>query len=187
MPIVISLLRAINVGGHAVIKMEDLRALHESMKFEDVQTYIQSGNVVFRTDEKDMTKLAKRVQDAIAKRFKVTPGVMLRTIAEMREVVAKNPFAKRRDVEPNKLHVSFLDAKLTPGACEQLRALALVTEEIIPIGKELFVYCSNGMGKAKIPWTKVDRICTTQGTARNWNTVMKLLEMAEAIEKRNDP
>jgi len=184
MPIVISLLRAINVGGYASIRMTDLRALHESMKFEDVQTYIQSGNVVFRTDEKDMAKLAKRIQGAIAKKFKVTPGVMLRTIGEMREVVAKNPFAKRRDVEPNKLHVSFLDAKLTPGACEQLRALPLVTEEMIPIGKELFIYCSNGMGKAKIPWGKVDKICATRGTARNWNTVLKLLEMAEAIEKQ---
>jgi uncharacterized protein (DUF1697 family) len=184
MPVVISLLRAINVGGYAAIKMADLRALHESMKFKDVQTYIQTGNVVFRTDEKDMAKLAKRIQGAIAKKFEVTTGVMLRTVAEMREVVAKNPFAKRRNVEPNKLHVSFLDAKLTPSACDQLRALPLVTEEMIPIGSELFIYCSNGMGKAKVPWAKVDKICATRGTARNWNTVMKLLEMAEAIEKQ---
>lgn len=184
MPVVISLLRAVNVGGYAAIKMADLRALHESMKFEDVQTYIQSGNVVFRTDEKDMAVVAKRIQGAIAKKFNITPGVMLRTVAEMREVVVKNPFAKRRNVEPNKLHVSFLDTKLTPSACDELRALPLVTEEMIPIGKELFIYCSNGMGKAKIPWAKVDKICATRGTARNWNTVMKLLEMAEAIEKQ---
>jgi uncharacterized protein (DUF1697 family) len=184
MPVVISLLRAINVGGHAVIKMNDLRALYESLKFEDVQTYIQSGNVVFRTDERDLNKLAKRIQGAIAKKFGVSPGVIFRTAADMREVVAKNPFAKRRDVEANKLHVSFLDAKLSPSVCAQLRALPLATEEIIPSSAELFIYCSNGMGKAKIPWAKVDKLCATQGTARNWNTVMKLLEMAETIEKQ---
>jgi len=183
MPVVISLLRAINVGGHAVIKMADLRALYESMQFEGVQTYIQSGNVVFHTDEKDMAKLAKRIQGAIAKKFKVNPGAMLRTIGELRQVVAKSPFAKRRNVEPNKLHVTFLDAKLTPTACDQLRELPLITEEMIPIDREIFIYCSNGMGKAKIPWARVDKICATQGTARNWNTVIKLLEMAEAIEK----
>src|SRR5215475_11331106 len=127
MPVVISLLRAINVGGYAVIKMPDLRALYESLKFKDVQTYIQSGNVIFRTDEKDMRKLAKRIQGAIGKKFSVTPGVILRTTREMRETVANNPFAKRRNVEANKLHISFLDAKLSPGACEQLRALPLVT------------------------------------------------------------
>jgi uncharacterized protein (DUF1697 family) len=184
MPVVISLLRAINVGGHAAIKMNDLRALYESLKFEDAQSYIQSGNVVFRTDEKDMSKLAKRIQGAIARKFSITPGVILRTAAEMREVVARNPFAKRHDVEANKLHVSFLDAKLSPSVCSQLRALPLVTEEMIPSSGELSIYCSNGMGKAKIPWAKVDKICTTRGTARNWNTVMKLLEMAETLEKQ---
>jgi len=182
MPVVVSLLRAVNVGGHAVIKMADLRSLYESLKFKGVQTYVQSGNVVFRTDERDLSRLTKRIQDAIAKKFGVTPGVMLRTTAEMRDVVARNPFAKRDDIEPNKLHVSFLDTKLEPSACEQLRALPLIAEELIPSGRELFLYFPNGAGKSKLPWAKVDRICGTRGTARNWNSVTKLLEMAEALE-----
>ena len=182
MPVVISLLRAVNVGGHAVIKMADLRALYESLKFADVQTYVQSGNVVFRTDGKDFSKLAKRIQTAIAGKFGVTPGVMLRTTAEMRNVVARNPFAKRKGIEPNKLHVSFLDGKLPPAACERLRAIPLTTEELIPGDRELYIYCSEGMGKAKLPWSKVEEICAMRGTARNWNSVTKLLEMAEALE-----
>ena len=185
MPVVISLLRGINVGGKGVMKMADLRSLFESLKFQNVQTYIQSGNVVFCDDEKDIVKLTKRIQDAITKKFGFTPGVMLRTLAEMREAVSRNPFAKRRGIEPAKLHISFLDAKLTPGASDSLRAIALVSEELIPSGRELFIYCSNGMGKSKIPWAKVEKICTGQGTARNWNTVMKLLEMAEALEKQD--
>ncbi|HWZ96441.1 MAG TPA: DUF1697 domain-containing protein [Candidatus Dormibacteraeota bacterium] len=182
MTVVISLLRAVNVGGHAVIKMTDLRTLYESIKLKDVQTYVQSGNVVFQTDEKDVAKLTKKIQGAIAKKFGVAPGVILRTTAEMRDVMARNPFAKRKGIESNKLHVSFLDMKLEPAACEQLRALPLTTEELIPSGRELFIYCSNGMGKSKIPWAKVDKICATRGTARNWNSVTRLLEMAEALE-----
>jgi len=182
MPVVISLLRAVNVGGHAVIKMADLRALYESLKFQSVQSYVQSGNVIFRTDEKDLAKITRKIQGAIAKRFGVTPGVILRTTAEMRDVVRRNPFAKRKGIESNRLHVSFLETKLESTACDQLAEIVLTSEELIPSGGELFIYCSNGMGKSKIPWAKVDRICGTRGTARNWNSVTKLLEMAEALE-----
>jgi uncharacterized protein (DUF1697 family) len=184
MPVVISLLRAVNVGGHGVIKMADLRSLCESLRLKDVQTYVQSGNIVFRTDEKDMAKLAQRIQEAITKKFGVTTGVMLRTAEDMREVVARNPFPKQSKTEPAKLHVSFLEAKLTPEAHKQLRALPLAVEKLVPSGRELFIYFPNGAGKSKLPWAKVDKICTTRGTARNWNSVMQLLEMAEALEKQ---
>ena len=181
MPVVVSLLRAVNVGGTSIIKMTELRALFESLKFKDVQTYIQSGNVVFRTEEKDLPKLAKRIQDSITKRFGTTPGVMLRTAAEMRNLVARNPFAKRHDIEPAELHVFFLGAEISQTACKQLRVLP-VKEEIVPSGRELFIYFPDGIGKSKLPWVKVDKICETQGTGRNWNSVTKLLAMAEALE-----
>lgn len=182
MPVVVALLRAINVGGHAVIKMDALRALFSSLKCKDVQTYVQSGNVVFRTDEKDLRKLATQIQTAIAKKFKVTPGVMLRTTADIRNVVARNPFAKRKNIEAAKLHVSFLGAELDDNAHGLLAALPLKGEELVPSGKELFIYFPNGAGKSKLPWAKIDKICQTRGTARNWNSVTKLLEMAEALE-----
>ena|SRR5215470_4689710 len=182
MPVVIALLRAINVGGHAVIKMDALRAFFSSLKCKDVQTYVQSGNVVFRTNERDLARLGKRIQATIAKKFGVTPGVMLRTTADMRGVVARNPFAKRENIEPAKLLVSFLGAKLDQTAHDMLAALPLKGEELIPSGRELFIYFPNGAGKSKLPWAKVDKICQSQGTARNWNSVTKLLEMAEALE-----
>ncbi|HLK04115.1 MAG TPA: DUF1697 domain-containing protein [Candidatus Acidoferrum sp.] len=182
MSVVILLLRAVNVGGHAVIKMADLRSLFESLKFRDTQTYVQSGKAVFRADEKDLEKLAKRIQGAIAKKFGFAPGVVLRTTAEMRDVIARCPFAKRKGIEPNKLHVSFLDTRLQEHACEQLCALPVKPEELIPGSAELFLYFPNGAGKSRLPWAKVDRICGTRGTARNWNTVTKLLAMAEALE-----
>jgi len=184
MPVVVSFLRAVNVGGHASIKMADLRALYESLKFKDVQTYIQSGNVVFRTDEKDLPKLSKRIQAGIEKRFGVKPGVMLRTSEEMRGIVARNPFAKRRGIEPGKLLVYFLEEELSANICAQLRALPLASEELIPSGKELFIYFSNGMGKSKLPWGRLEKICAVPGTGRNWNSVTKLRTMAEALDSR---
>jgi len=182
MSVIISLLRAVNVGGHSTIKMEELRALYASLKLKDAQSYVQSGNVVFRTDETDLAKLARRIQAGIEKRFGAKPEVILRTTAEMRDVVARNPFAKRRGIEPGKLLVSFLSEKLEKPTCEQLKALPLVSEEIIPSGGELYIYFSNGMGKSKLPWARVEKICAVPGTGRNWNSVTKLLAMAEALE-----
>jgi len=182
MPVVVSLLRAVNVGGHASIKMADLRALYQSLKFNDVQTYVQSGNVVFRTEEQDLPKLAKRIQAAIGKRFGVKPEVVLRTASQLLDVVERNPFAKRRGIEPSKLLCYFLAAKPSAEACAQLRALPLESEELVPSGSELFIYFSVGMGKSKLPWGKLEKITAGPGTGRNWNTVTKLLGMARALE-----
>lgn len=182
MPIVISLLRAVNVGGTSIIKMADLRELYESLKFKGVQTYIQSGNVVFRTDEKNLSKVAKKIQAAIEKRFGVRPGILLRTVAQMRDVMARNPFAKRKDIEPAKLHCYFLTEKPGAEAAALLKALPLQSEEMIPSGCELFIYFPDGMGKSKLPWAKLEKICVTPGTGRNWNSVTKLLAIAEALE-----
>src|SRR5947208_7796047 len=108
MTVIISMLRGVNVGGHNKIKMDALRALYESLKLRDAQTYVQSGNVIFKTDERDIARLAKLIEDGIARKFGFRPDVILRTAAEMRDVVARNPFAKRRGIEPGKVPVSFL-------------------------------------------------------------------------------
>lgn len=182
MQTIVSLLRAVNVGGHAVIKMAALKNLYQSLKFQDVQTYVQSGNVVFRTESADLSAVAAKIRTGIEKRFRVTPGVMLRTLDDMRRIVKKNPFAKRSAIEPAKLHVYFLNSILTRAAAAELRNLRLDPEEMIPSSSELFIYFPNGAGKSKLPWRTVEKICTAPGTARNWNTVTKLLEMAEQLD-----
>src|SRR5688572_32460374 len=108
MPVVICLFRGVNVGGHNKIKMDALRALFESLQLREAQTHVQSGNIVFRTGEEDLAELATRIGLAIEKAFGFRPGLILRTASELRDVVAKNPFAKRRDIEPAKLLVTFL-------------------------------------------------------------------------------
>jgi uncharacterized protein (DUF1697 family) len=146
MPVVISLLRGVNVGGHNRIPMDALRAVYASLKLRDARTYVQSGNVIFRTDENpkgelkgappfpdvgkggdfsvlssrrvphpsrfclggDFDVLSARIEDAIERKFKFRPAVILRTASELRDIIARNPFAKRRGIEPAKLHVMFL-------------------------------------------------------------------------------
>jgi uncharacterized protein (DUF1697 family) len=109
MAVIISMLRGVNLGPHNRLKMEELRALYESLKLRGAQSYVQSGNVIFRSDGKDLAALGRRIEGAIEKKFGFRPPVILRTTAELREAIAKNPFAKRRDIEPSKLLVTFLD------------------------------------------------------------------------------
>lgn len=182
MPVIICLLRGVNVGGHNQIKMDVLRALCVSLKFRDPQTYVQSGNVVFHSDEKDLAKLSCKIADSIERKCGFRPSVILRTAAEMHAVVARNPFAKRSGIEPGKLLVTFLAQKPTREAANALLQLKVSPEELHLIGSELYIYFPVGAGKSKLNWSNLDKILKTTGTARNWNTVTKLLEMAESLE-----
>ena len=182
MAVIVSMLRGVNVGGHNKIKMEALRLLYESLGLRDAQSYVQSGNVVFRTKERDLSALAKRIENAIERGFGFRPTVILRTSSELRDVIARNPFATRRDIEPNKLLVTFLASD--PGA--DARALALNNrtepEELRLDGREAYIYFPNGMARPKLSWPAIERVLKTSGTGRNWNTVNKLLEIAEKLE-----
>jgi len=184
MTTMIALLRGVNVGGHNMIKMDSLRALCESLGHCDVQTYVQSGNVIFRTKERDITKIARKVEDAIEKKHGFRPDVVLRTTAEMREVIARNPFAKRKGIEPGKLIVTFLDSEPPAEAKVAVQALKPDPEEIRMNGRELYIYFPNGSGRSKLV-PLLSRALKNKGTGRNWNTVVKLLEMAEKLDKNS--
>ena len=180
MPALICLLRGVNVGGHNIIKMDALRALCESLKLREVQTYVQSGNVVFEAPAGDLAALARRIENGIEKGFGCRPDVVLRSLAEMRELVARNPFAGRADVEPNKLLVVFFGAE--PDV-DRVRGLKVSTEELHLVGRELYVYFPIGQGQSKLSFAPFDRGAgKVSWTGRNWNTVMKLLEMAASVE-----
>src|SRR5579871_1285776 len=182
MNVVVLMLRGVNLGAHNRMKMDLLKTLCEASGLCDVQTFIQSGNVVCRTKERDLKKLAATVQQAILKKFKITSPVIVRTAAEMRDVVARNPFAARAGIDPKKLLVWFLASD--PGAAARANAhkVPAAPEELIAIGSEVYVYYTNGMARPKIKFAAVEKALAVPGTGRNWNTVTKLLEMAEAIE-----
>jgi uncharacterized protein (DUF1697 family) len=182
MPAVISMLRGINVGAHNRIKMDALRAVYESLGLRDVQTYVQSGNVIFSTKEKARTKLRTRIETAIHKKFGFRPDVILRSVSEMRDAIARNPFAGRRDIEPSKLLVTFLAEKPDGRAQQMIREIKAHPEELHLDGRELYVYFPNGMARPTLSWATLGKSLNTTGTGRNWNSVVKLLEMAEKLE-----
>jgi uncharacterized protein (DUF1697 family) len=182
MAVIVSMLRGVNIGGHNKIKMDALRSLYESLGLRDAQTYVQSGNVVFRSKERNLRALATRIEDAIERDFGFRPKVILRSISELRDVIARNPFATRRGIEPNKLLVTFLAAD--PGGEARAQALKNRTEpeELRLEGREAYIYFPNGMARPKLSWPAIERVLKTTGTGRNWNTVNKLLEIAEELE-----
>jgi uncharacterized protein (DUF1697 family) len=183
MGVVIGLLRGVNVGGHHKVPMADLRALCESLKLRDARTYVQSGNVVFRTAVKELRPLAKRMEDALEKQFGFRPAVMLRTTSDFREVVRRNPFAKRTGLDPAKMVVSFLTCEPEAEAREKVHAMKFDPEEVRIEGCEMYLYFPIGIGVSKLSMAALDRALKVSGTARNWNSVTKVLALAEAMER----
>lgn len=165
-----------------MLPMPALRSLYESMGFEQVATYLQSGNVVFRTKERNLPRLATRIEEAVEKRFGFRPDVVLRSTSELKEVVGRNPFAKRRDIEPKRLLVMFLEKEPDADGRRQTLALDIAPEEVKIEGKHAYIYYADGMARPKLSWPKAERMLKTTGTGRNWNTVNQLLHMAESIE-----
>lgn len=182
MPVFISMLRGVNLGSHNRIKMDALRRVYESLKLENPCTYVQSGNVIFRTKESKTTTLATRIGDAVEIAFKFRPAVVLRTVEELRQAVAANPFASSRKLEPGKILVTFLADQPSSDARARLAAFRSYPEEIHLKGRELYIYFPNGAGRSKLPWSQVEKLLKVTGTARNWNSVMAMLAIAEEME-----
>jgi uncharacterized protein (DUF1697 family) len=182
MPVLISMLRGVNVGPHNRIKMDALRAVYESLKFETPRTYVQSGNVIFRTKEKNSSQLAQKIRAAIEKKFKCSPDVILRTAEEMRKAMAATPFADRPKLEPGKILVSFLAAEPPLEARAGFDRFKDYPEEVHLKGRELYIYFPNGAGRSKLPWSSLEKLLKVTGTARNWNSVKAMLEIAEEME-----
>lgn len=160
-------LRGINVTGNNVMRMADLQALCTSLGFSDVRTLLQSGNVAFSAKR----ATAKQIEDAVGVR------VMLRTEAELREVVARNPFNPIRN--PSQLLVAFLERDAPGDAAARLRKAYAGADAFHVAGRELYVDYLEGQGKSKLTHTLLERTLGVAATMRNWNTVTRLLALTE--------
>lgn len=170
MPTYAALLRGINVGGHNKVPMSELRAVVDSLGHTDVTTYIQSGNVVF-TSTKNVTPAT--LERAIKNEFGFDITVVLRTRAELQRVVKDNPFA-RADLKT--VHVGFMASKPSAAAVRDLDTDQFAPDEFAIKGTNLYLHVPNGMGRTKLP-PYLDRKLKVPTTVRNWNTVLKLLEL----------
>jgi uncharacterized protein (DUF1697 family) len=171
----VALLRGINVGGKNKLPMADLRELVTALGHEDVVTYIQSGNIVFRSTLKP-AKVATDIAAGIAKGFGLRVPVIVRTRAELAQVAKNNPYlAPGADVA--KLHVTFLADEPAATSIATLDPERCPPDEFIVKGKEIFMLLPNGMGRTKLTIDYFEKRLGTQGTARSWNTVNKLLDL----------
>ena len=173
----VALLRGINVGGKSLVSMAELRALFSSLGFEDVATYIQSGNVVFRSPIADEDAVVAKLEREIAEAFAVSPAVLLRTPAELETIAASNPYLSRK-ADLSKLHVVFLDRAPPASAVAELDPERSPPDEFTLQGRELYLHLPNGAGRSKLTLDYLERVLGVRATQRNWNTLVQLLALA---------
>jgi uncharacterized protein (DUF1697 family) len=175
----IALLRGINVGGSKKVPMAQLRALMDRLGFDDVATYVQSGNVVFSGPRRSARKIADEIEAGIVDEFGFEVLITIRTREELAAVVAANPLGA--SVAEGKLHhVLFLSAAPAPEVLADLDAAAHAPETFELIGRELFVSTPNGVAESRLFRALTEKRLGVRATARNWRTVEKLLELADA-------
>jgi uncharacterized protein (DUF1697 family) len=175
----VALLRGINVGGKNKIAMKALHSSFVALGHGEVTTYIQSGNVVFRSASKQASKLGPAIEDEISKTFGLRIGVLVRTPSDFDGVIEGNPFLDPgRDT--SKLLVMFLDEAPRAGAIADLDPQRSPPDEFVVRGREIYAYCPNGFGRSKLSIDYFERRLKTRATARNWNTVVKLADLMTA-------
>jgi len=181
MTVFVAMLRGVNVGGNSTIKMDALKALCESLGLRDVRTLINSGNVLFRSGLKDRARLAKRLEQEIERRFDLRIDVLLRTLPELEMLVERGPALSARQ-DPSKLLVMFLSGvpdKKTQAALQKAHG---GPESIEIRGPEVYLYYPDGVGRSKLTNAFIEAKLDVAGTARNWNTIGKLIEAGKALE-----
>jgi uncharacterized protein (DUF1697 family) len=172
----VALLRAVNVGGRA-LPMAALRALCEAeLGWEAVQTYIQSGNLVFEAKGK-AEALQAALEKAIEAKFGFEAPAMIRTASEWRTLLAANPFPKESEAEPNRVFLGLPKRAPADGAADRIAAKAASGERVKAAGGALWFHYPEGAGASKLTPTLIDRAAGCPVTARNWRTATKLAEM----------
>lgn len=172
----IALLRGINMTGHNKIKMTDLSSLFTGLGFTEVQTYIQSGNVVFVNRGKMQNHdIALLIEEAIHEKFGYDVPAMVRTGAEVSSVISSNPFCNEENFDPEKLAVIFLHERPTAEQVEKVRDADYPPDKFRIIGREIFIYCPNGFGRTRLYTNFFENRMKVKGTARNWKTINALL------------
>ena len=175
--VTIALLRGINVGGKNRLPMKELAALFVDAGCEDVRTYIQSGNVVFRTGSTEGEDISSVISASILSRFGYRIPVITRTAREFQEIVQANPFVEA-GAEADKLHVMFLAELPDSANVEALDPDRSPGDEFAVQGREIYLYCPNGVARSKLTNSYFDSRLSTTSTTRNWRTVLRLLELA---------
>jgi uncharacterized protein (DUF1697 family) len=179
MPIYIAMLRGINVGGHKRVKMDVLRESFAALGFEQVQTYIQSGNVIFKAAKLSPAALSKRIEDRIVKDCGFSALVITRTHEEIAKTVANNPFPRERGIDLERLHVVFLPEAPAPAVLKELAGLTTEPDRSCCLDKEIYLYLPNGFAHSSLANNPLERRLLNRATTRNWRTVNTIYQMCQ--------
>lgn len=175
----VALIRGINVGGHKRVAMADLRELLADLGFSDGRSLLQSGNLVFRGRPAPAAKIERQLEAESAKRLGFAADFFVRTADEWQEVVAQNPFREEAKRDPGHLLCVLLKDAPDAKAVSALQAAIPGREVFRAKGHHAYIVYPDGIGRSRLTWTLVERTLGTRGTARNWNTVLKLAALVQ--------
>ena len=177
----VSILRGINVGGKKMMKMEALRNLFSGLDFHNIQTYIQSGNVVFQTDETDVDILQANIENRISDIFGFDVPVLVFEFNQFKQMLSLNPFLKDVEKEIDNLHVTFLSAIPETIRVNNLCEIDCAEDQFQLFDNALFLYCPTNYGNTKLSNNFIEKKLNVNATTRNWKTTQELIRIAEAI------
>jgi uncharacterized protein (DUF1697 family) len=175
----IALLRGINVSGQKKIKMDELQDIFEDLNFSVVETYIQSGNVAFQSENTDQYDLARLVKDEINEKYGFNVEVIVLSQDEIQNVLDRNPFIDDPTKDPERFYVTFLSEKPSTDKIENLKTYDYNPEEYHLINTTIYFYAANGYGRAKMNNNFFENKLKVFATTRNWKTVNKLVEICK--------
>lgn len=178
MPAYIALLRAINVGGHKKVAMADLRGLVAALGFQDVQTLLQTGNIVFRGGTKTGAALERLLETEAAERLGLVTDFFVRSGKEWQGIIARNPFRHEAKRDPSHLVVQLLKGAPRAGNVKRLQDAIAGPEVVRALGRQLYVFCPAGIGRSRLTSKLMEDKLGMRATGRNWNTVLKLGALA---------
>lgn len=177
MKIKIAILRGINVGGKRKILMSDLRLLLEKIGFKDVKTYIQSGNVIFKSN-KSNAEIISEIKKTVNQNFGFDVPVIIRTSEDLEHIVNSNTFYKQEN-DVSKLHLTFLSTKPTNDIIGKVELFNSSPDKFIIKDENVFIYCEGKYHKSKLTNNFFEKKLEVEATTRNWKTVLKLLELSK--------
>ena len=174
----VALLRGINLSGHRIVKMDQLRKAFEELGFEDVKTYIQSGNVIFKGPLQAPVSLAKRIEEKVLRQFGFPVPVVVKTADEIAEVIKNNPLVKEKGIDISRLHVTFLSCVPEKSALKMLDAIPAGGDQFRCSGQAIYLHCPNGYHETKLSNNVLEKMLKVGTTTRNWKTVNQLYQMS---------
>ncbi len=179
----ISILRGINVSGHKSIKMEALRKLYQQLNFKQVQTYIQSGNVIFQAHLSNQEDLQLLIQQKIKETFDFDVPVLIKEKSYFDEIIRLNPFINK-NMNSSKWHVTFLSQMPSTPLLEKLKSHDFLPDEFVIVDDAIYLHCPNGYGISKLNNTFFEKKLEVSATTRNWKTINELVNMANKLNQK---